>query len=150
LQELIQDGKIKARTKWKEVYPVFRDDRRYLDMLGNPGSNPLELFWDVVDAFDQKLDKKIAIVEDAILRYNERHSKQNEDGDSQGDDKMNGGRRSFSVVPQTTWQAFSGVVDSELDAASSSMTEDDLRMVYKTVCLIDHLGLTVGTNCGYQ
>lgn len=105
-------------------------------MLGNPGSNPLELFWDVVDAFDQKLDKKIAIVEDAILRYNERHSKQNEDGDSQGE------RRSFSIVPHTTWQAFSGVVDSELDAASSPMTEDDLRMVYKTVCLIDHLSLT--------
>jgi len=119
-------------------------------MLGNPGSNPLELFWDVIDAFDQKLDKKIAIVEDAIMKYNERHSKQTEYEDSQGDDKMNGGRRSFSIVPNTTWQAFSGVVDSELDAASSSMTEDDLRMVYKTVCLIDRLGLTVGANSSSQ
>jgi pre-mRNA-processing factor 40 len=139
---LIQDGKIKARTKWKEVYPIFRDDKRYLDMLGNPGSNPLELFWDLVDTFDQKLDKKIVIVEDAIKRYNERHTKQNEDGDSQGDVKMNGGHRIFSIAPQTTWQAFCSVIDSELDPASSSMTEEDLRMVYKTVCLIDSLNLT--------
>jgi pre-mRNA-processing factor 40 len=28
-------------------------------MLGNPGSNPLELFWDVVDMFDQQLDTMI-------------------------------------------------------------------------------------------
>jgi pre-mRNA-processing factor 40 len=110
-------------------------------MLGNPGSNPLELFWDLVDAFDQKLDKKIVIVEDAIKRYNEGHTKQNEDGDSRGDVKMNGGHRIFSITPQTTWQVFCGVIDSELDPASSSMTEEDLRMVYKTVCLIDHLDL---------
>jgi pre-mRNA-processing factor 40 len=107
-------------------------------MLGNPGSNPLELFWDIVDGFDQKLDKKIVVVEDAIKRYNERHSKQNEEGDSQGDEKMNGGHRIFNIAPLTTWQAFCTVVDSESDAASSSMTEDDLRMVYMTVCLIDH------------
>jgi pre-mRNA-processing factor 40 len=102
-------------------------------MLGNPGSNPLELFWDVVDAFDQKLDKKISIVEDAIKRYNEKHNKRDEDGDSQGDDKVNGGHHIFSIAPQTTWQAFSSVVNSELDAPSSPMTEADLRMVFKTV-----------------
>ena len=55
LKELVDAGKLKARSKWKEVYPSFSDDKRYLDMLGNPGSNPLELFWDVVDDLDQKL-----------------------------------------------------------------------------------------------
>ena len=49
LQGLVKSGHITARTKWKDVYPAFADDARYLDILGNPGSNPLELFWDIVD-----------------------------------------------------------------------------------------------------
>ena len=69
---MIESGNIKARTKWKQVYSLFRDDQRYLNMLGNPGSNPLELFWDAVDTLDQKLDAKLTVVEDAIKRHNER------------------------------------------------------------------------------
>jgi pre-mRNA-processing factor 40 len=61
---------VRARSKWKQVYPEFADDQRYLDLLGNPGSNPLELFWDVVDTLDQRLDAKIALVNEAIARHN--------------------------------------------------------------------------------
>ena len=71
--ELVQSGDIKARTKWKEVCHLFRYDDSYLNMLENPGSNPLELFWDAVDALDQKLDAKIAVVEDVIKRFNAKH-----------------------------------------------------------------------------
>ena len=53
LNELVKSGEIKARTKWKQVYSSFANDNRYLDMLGNPGSNPIELFWDIVDALEQ-------------------------------------------------------------------------------------------------
>lgn len=35
-------------------------------MLGNPGSNPLELFWDVVDELDQVLDECIQVAEKAF------------------------------------------------------------------------------------
>jgi len=45
-------------------------DDQYLIMLGNPGLNPLKLFWDIVDALDQKLDAKIAVVEDVIKWHN--------------------------------------------------------------------------------
>jgi len=38
-------------------------------MLGNPGSNPLEMFWDVVDELDQVLDIKIDHAE-AVLKRN--------------------------------------------------------------------------------
>ena len=107
-------------------------------MLGNPGSNPLELFWDLVDGFDQKLDKKIVAVEGAVKRYNDKRFK---DGDSQGDDRINGGHRPFSITPHTTWHEFCGVVDSELDAVSTSMTEEDLRVVFKTVSLNHYLNL---------
>lgn len=68
LATLVNEKKIRARTKWKEVYPLFSSSPAYLDMLGTPGSNPLELFWDVVDALDQALDERIAIVENALRR----------------------------------------------------------------------------------
>ncbi|EJD47946.1 hypothetical protein AURDEDRAFT_102119 [Auricularia subglabra TFB-10046 SS5] len=68
LAELVEAGHIKARTKWKEVYPRFEKDPRYDAMLGNPGSNPLELFWDVVDELDQVLDAKVDKAEEAFKR----------------------------------------------------------------------------------
>jgi pre-mRNA-processing factor 40 len=51
---------------WKEVYPLFKDDSRYLNILGNPGSTPLELFWDAVDKLDQVFDVKAAKVKAAL------------------------------------------------------------------------------------
>lgn len=62
LDELVKNGQLRAKTKWKTVYPLFAEDERYLNLLGTPGSNPIELFWDVVDQFDQSLEEKVAKV----------------------------------------------------------------------------------------
>jgi pre-mRNA-processing factor 40 len=67
LQELLQKKKIKAKTPWKAVYSEIGTDPRYLAILGNPGSTPLELFWDEVDKLDQIFDPKLQKVE-AILK----------------------------------------------------------------------------------
>jgi pre-mRNA-processing factor 40 len=48
----VKEGIIIEGTKWKEIIPLFKDDERFLNMLGQPGSNPLELFWDIVDALE--------------------------------------------------------------------------------------------------
>jgi pre-mRNA-processing factor 40 len=37
-----------------------------LNLLGTPGSNPIELFWDVVDQFDQALEEKVSRVNRAM------------------------------------------------------------------------------------
>ena len=66
LQELVDQGKIKPGTKWKTVYPFFKDDERYTNILGSTGSGPLEFFWDVADAMDQKPEGKIEIAEGAV------------------------------------------------------------------------------------
>ena len=63
LAELKESSRITSGTKWKEVYPLFTKDERYLNMLGLPGSSPLELFWDVVDELDMELDHKVKGVE---------------------------------------------------------------------------------------
>ncbi|EUC55685.1 Pre-mRNA-processing protein PRP40 [Rhizoctonia solani AG-3 Rhs1AP] len=66
LDELVKAGRIRAKTKWKTVYPTFSEDERYINLLGTPGSNPIELFWDVVDQFDQALEEKVARVNRAM------------------------------------------------------------------------------------
>lgn len=131
LHELTQSGAIKARTKWKEVYPLFRDDERYLDMLGNPGSNPLELFWDAVDTLDQQLDAKVGIVEDVIKRHNARLE---EKAKGTGDDAMDVVHVPFVVTPETTWTEFAGVMNAEADSSLKALSDDELQLVFKTVC----------------
>lgn len=55
LNELKAAGKIKAGTKWIQVYPEVQEDPRYVAMLGQAGSTPLDLFWDMVEEEERAL-----------------------------------------------------------------------------------------------
>lgn len=55
LKELRSQGKIKAGSKWMTVRPLIQEDPRYIGMLGNAGSSPLELFWDVLEEEERSL-----------------------------------------------------------------------------------------------
>jgi pre-mRNA-processing factor 40 len=106
-------------------------------MLGNPGSNPLELFWDIVDALDQQLDEKVAIVEGAIARHNANLSASEDKsmtdggapGDKNGEDQAGG----FSVGPETTENEFKSVIKTNADDAVSALSSEDLRTIYHAV-----------------
>lgn len=95
-------------------------------MLGNPGSNPLELFWDAVDALDQKLDAKIVVVEDAIKRFNAKHQPA-EAKEEPSDDKT-----LFTITAETTWDEFEYVIGEDGEAVKS-LSHEDLQLVFKTV-----------------
>lgn len=62
MEELRQKNVITAKSKWKEVYPIIHNDERYQNMLGQLGSNPLELFWDVVEELDEVLYQERKLV----------------------------------------------------------------------------------------
>ena len=135
MQQLVKEGKIKARTKWKTVYPLFSTDDRYLSMLGNPGSNPLELFWDCVDGLDQKLDAKLSAVNDVVHRHNAKL--QLEAGDRDGDMQVDSdGIKAFSVGPETTEEQFLGVVMNVGDDSLTDMSSDDLHEAFLSVSSI--------------
>lgn len=55
LSELKNDGKIKAGTKWKQIFSLVENDARYTAMIGQNGSTPQELFWDVVEEEERGL-----------------------------------------------------------------------------------------------
>lgn len=55
LKELKSQGKIKAGAKWMNICPIINDDPRYHGILGQPGSTPLDLFWDMVEEEERAL-----------------------------------------------------------------------------------------------
>jgi len=55
LQEMRARGKIKAGSKWMTVLPEIEQDPRYVAMLGQTGSTPLDLFWDMVEDEERAL-----------------------------------------------------------------------------------------------
>jgi pre-mRNA-processing factor 40 len=132
MAELVDAGKIKARTKWKEVYPSFKEDERYLTILGSPGSNPLELFWDLVDTLDQKLDEKIAVVQEVLkaVKKAERDSTP-----EQGEEPTGAPEEGFAVKAETTQDEFCAVVAENANDAVKAMPKDDIVIIFKTVCL---------------
>ena len=91
-------------------------------MLGKPGSNPIELFWDIVDGLDQKLDAKIATVEAAIKLYNSKLSSDAE-----------GSSQPWSVQPETTEAEFLKVVQGNSDGETAALSTDELKHIFTTV-----------------
>ncbi|CAK5268561.1 unnamed protein product [Mycena citricolor] len=136
LAELVESSKISARSKWKDVFPLLRSDERYLAMLGNPGSTPLDLFWDVVDAFDQKLENKIALVRNAIASYNTKHTKPSLDGDVTMEDsgsKEVTDHGGFSVEPETKEEDFIAVYKEGSTDEMEVLSSEELSLVYRTL-----------------
>lgn len=58
LDEKVQEGHIKAGSKWQDIHPLITTDERYNAYLGIPGSEPIELFWDIVEEEEHKLRSK--------------------------------------------------------------------------------------------
>ncbi|KAJ3286015.1 hypothetical protein HDU79_006884 [Rhizoclosmatium sp. JEL0117] len=63
LDRLVEEGIIHVHSKWKEIYPYVAEESCYNEMLGQPGSNPLELFWDVLVGLE---DRYLAVRKDAL------------------------------------------------------------------------------------
>jgi pre-mRNA-processing factor 40 len=134
MQQFVKEGKIKARTKWKHIYSSLSNDERYLGMLGNPGSNPLELFWDTVDALDQKLDAKLAAVNDVIRKHNVRLQPEGTDDEMKVDGDEGAVKpKLFAVGPDTTEEEFFAVIRGESDEVVRKMSDVALKEAYQNV-----------------
>ena len=66
LSELRSQGKIKAGTKWMNLLPEIEEDPRYVGMLGQAGSTPMDLFWDIVEEEERALRGKRNHVYDVL------------------------------------------------------------------------------------
>lgn len=54
LHELESSGKLKATTSWMELHPAIKQRPELVAILSQPGSTPLDLFWDHLHAMQEK------------------------------------------------------------------------------------------------
>ncbi|KAF9581722.1 hypothetical protein BGW38_001160 [Lunasporangiospora selenospora] len=103
LAELRKMGQVHAKSMWMQIHPLIKLDARYLDMLGQPGSTPMELFWDLVEDLDEKLYQDRRTVQDLLRDID------------------------FVILPETTFEEFSKAVTSR---ESVKISSEDLKMIY--------------------
>ncbi|CZT22731.1 related to U1 snRNP protein [Ramularia collo-cygni] len=107
LHEKVQEGKIKAGSKWQDVHPLVVDDERFQAYMGQPGSDPIELFWDIVEEEERRL-----------------RSKRNDAMDVMDENR-------WEMVPSSSFEDFKDVMRS--DPRTGSFSEDDLSMVFAKI-----------------
>jgi pre-mRNA-processing factor 40 len=49
MDDMVAKAKITPTSRWQDILPLIKDNYAYQQMLGQPGSTPLQLFWDVVE-----------------------------------------------------------------------------------------------------
>ncbi|KAJ2009070.1 U1 snRNP protein [Coemansia thaxteri] len=56
-------------STWTQFYPLIKADPRYIEILGQPGSTPLELFWDKVELLDEDVYRERKRLEAAMHEH---------------------------------------------------------------------------------
>ncbi|MCJ1292200.1 hypothetical protein MMC34_003750 [Xylographa carneopallida] len=104
LQELKAAGKIKAGTKWMNILPEIQADPRYGALLGQSGSTPLDLFWDLVEDEERALRLVRNDVYDVL------------------EDKR------FEITPKSTLPEFLDLMST--DRRTGSIPKDTLSLIF--------------------
>lgn len=104
LKELRDQGKIKANSKWMNILPLIEEDPRYVAMLGQAGSTPLDLFWDVVEEEERALRGRRNDVYDVL------------------EDKQ------YEITPMTTYEEFESVMIA--DRRTARIDRDALQLIF--------------------
>ncbi|PWA03500.1 hypothetical protein BB558_000306 [Smittium angustum] len=66
LNEHLVVANITPVSLWMDFYPLIKDDTRYINVLGQLGSTPLELFWDHVEELNDKVYHQRKVIEEHI------------------------------------------------------------------------------------
>ncbi|KAJ5995389.1 hypothetical protein N7481_002366 [Penicillium waksmanii] len=107
LKEVRSQGKIKAGSKWMDIRPLIQDDARYQGILGQAGSTPLDLFWDMLEEEERSLRGPRNEVLDVL------------------DDKR------FEVTSSTPYEEFSSIMTA--DRRTSNIDADILQLLFQRI-----------------
>jgi len=107
LDGLHDQGKLTSMSLWVELHPIISADPRYTQLLGQPGSNPLDLFkFYVADLKSRFHDEKKIIRE--ILK-----------------------EKDFDVQVKTTFMEFATIVCD--DARSATLDAGNVKLTYNAL-----------------
>lgn len=125
LGELKKDGKIKVGTKWSQIFPLVEKDTRYTAMLGQNGSTPQELFWDIAEEEERGLRGTRNDVTDVVYVSADRQNHLFVSRLTTSQDKR------FEVTPKTDFQDFLAVMKE--DRRTANIDRDTLKFIFERV-----------------
>ncbi|XP_011402836.2 PREDICTED: pre-mRNA-processing factor 40 homolog B-like [Amphimedon queenslandica] len=70
LEELHESERLTSTSYWKTLYPAFSQDQRYTDMIGQPGSTPLDLFKFYVEDLRLRFHEEKKIIKEILKDRN--------------------------------------------------------------------------------
>nr|CAG4646255.1 EOG090X064W [Macrothrix elegans] len=70
LDELHDSGKLTSMSLWVELYPTISTDLRFSAMLGQPGSNPLDLFKFYTEDLKSRFQDEKKVIKDILKEKN--------------------------------------------------------------------------------
>ncbi|KAF9956423.1 hypothetical protein BGZ72_002801 [Mortierella alpina] len=105
LGELRSKSQLNAKICWMQIYPLIKDDPRYSNMLGQPGSTPMELFWDMIEDLDERLYQDRKMVQDLLKNAD------------------------FEILPETTLEEFTEALSKQEKA--SAISTDDRKLIFE-------------------
>ncbi|XP_066471827.1 pre-mRNA-processing factor 40 homolog B isoform X1 [Tiliqua scincoides] len=107
LDELHESGRLHSMSTWMELYPSLSTDRRFANMLGQPGSTPLDLFKFYVEDLKARFHDEKKIIKD-ILKD-----------------------RSFSVEVNTTFEDFAHVIS--FDKRAATLDAGNIKLTFNSL-----------------
>lgn len=125
LYQLRKDGKINAGTKWQQLVPLIENDERYIDMAGKGGSNPQELFWDVIEEEERGLRGPRNDVLDVLEVWMTIPDKKGYSNNSQ--DKR------FELTPTSEFEEFLSLMKD--DRRTANIDREILKLIFDRVSI---------------
>ncbi|XP_069110449.1 pre-mRNA-processing factor 40 homolog B-like isoform X2 [Argopecten irradians] len=107
LDELHEQAKLNSMSLWMDLYPVISQDVRFTNMLGQPGSTPLDLFKFYVEDLKARFHDEKKVVKE-ILR-----------------------ERGFLVEVSTSYEDFASAI--VLDKRSGGLDTGNIKLTYNSL-----------------
>ncbi|MBN3307462.1 PR40B factor, partial [Amia calva] len=107
LDELHDTGQLHSMSTWMELYPSVSSDSRFANMLGQPGSTPLDLFKFYVEDLKARFHDEKKIIKD-ILKD-----------------------RSFAVEVRTTFEDFAHIIS--FDKRAATLDAGNIKLTFNSL-----------------
>merc|ERR1712071_438179 len=107
LDELHDNGKLTSMSLWVELYPIISTDLRFSAMLGQPGSNPLDLFKFYIEDLKSRFHDEKKIIKELLKE------------------------KAFEVDVNTTFEEFATIVSD--DKRSHTLDGGNVKLTYNAL-----------------
>nr|CAG4647045.1 EOG090X064W [Megafenestra aurita]SVE92388.1 EOG090X064W [Megafenestra aurita] len=107
LDELHENGKLTSMSLWVELYPIISTDLRFSAMLGQPGSNPLDLFKFYIEDLKSRFHDEKKIIKEILKQ------------------------KSFDIDVKTTFEDFATIVCE--DKRSLNLDGGNVKLTYNAL-----------------